>query len=142
VVAAVVAAAVLLVGGIGVGYFALPRTTSSQQALEQFLPGASVTSFAATNGGQLAYASKPGSPDVFVWGSGLRPPPPGHVYQLWTINGKTPSPGPTFVPENGNAVVHMQTNLAGSQVMAVTIEPAGGSMQPTTTPVFTAPINA
>lgn len=142
VVAAGVAAAVLLVGGVGLGYLTLPRTTSSRQALGEFLPGASVTSFSATNGGQLEYASKAGSPDVFVWGSGLRPPPPGHVYQLWTISGKTPSPGPTFVPENGTAVVHMQTDLADSQVMAVTIEPVGGSMQPTTTPIFTAPINA
>lgn len=142
VVAAGVAAALLLAGGIGLGYLTIPRGESAQQAVARCVSGATVTRFSAENGGQLAYTSKSGSTDVCVVGSGVRPPPPGKVYQLWTISGKTPSPGPTFVPQDGTVLVTLRANLAGSQLMAVTIEPSGGSLQPTSDPVFTAPIEA
>jgi anti-sigma-K factor RskA len=61
--------------------------------------------------------------------------PPGKTYQAWVIpNGKSPAPaglfkggaGATFVPIDGKVVT-------GSRV-AVTVEPAGGSAQPTSKP--------
>jgi len=69
-------------------------------------------------------------------------PPAGRVYQLWTISGETAAPGPTFVPKDGSVLARVKVPLAGSDLMAVTIEPEGGSTRPTTEPIFTAPVAA
>ena len=62
--------------------------------------------------------------------------PDDRVYELWF---QDPSaelhPAGVFVPKDGTVAV--QTTLAESfQALAVSIEPSGGSPQPTTTPIF------
>ena len=55
-----------------------------------------------------------------------------HVYQLWSINGGAPtSAGVLDDPGTGAS---MDLPATGSQV-AITVEPAGGSDQPTTEPI-------
>lgn len=54
------------------------------------------------------------------------------VYQLWTITGKEPTSAGLL--QSGNDVMVM-SGVAGAQVVAVTVEPAGGSALPTSTPV-------
>jgi anti-sigma-K factor RskA len=131
----------LVAAGISIGSVVISHEPSQQQALVSYLQsGAKVTQFQATESGQLAYVSKPGSDRVYLVGADLAKPPPGHEYQLWTISGKTPAPGPTFVPSGGKVLLQMSADLSQSQIMAVTLEPAGGSKAPTTTPIFTAPI--
>jgi len=63
---------------------------------------------------------------------------PGHTYQLWLVtrDQKKVSAG-TFEPKsNGSAIVRATYSLAPDSLaaIAVTNEPAGGSLQPTTTP--------
>lgn len=62
--------------------------------------------------------------------------PPGKVYQLWSIEpGAKPAPGPTFnVGRDGKANIEMRAAPEKGLVIAVTVEPAGGSTAPTTTP--------
>ncbi|TAM91636.1 hypothetical protein EPN42_02995 [bacterium] len=62
--------------------------------------------------------------------------PAGEVYQLWSIApGAEPAPGPTFtVGSQGTAHVAMHASPEKGLVIAVTIEPAGGSRAPTTRP--------
>jgi len=62
--------------------------------------------------------------------------PPGRVYQLWSIApGAKPVPGPTFtVDSDGRATVGMHAPPERGLVIAVTVEPQGGSAAPTTTP--------
>lgn len=62
--------------------------------------------------------------------------PAGEVYQLWSIApGAKPAPGPTFTAgSQGTAQVTMHALPEKGLVIAVTIEPAGGSQAPTARP--------
>ena len=69
----------------------------------------------------------------------MHPPPKGHVYQAWTEeNGaKTMAPSVTFMPDRtGVAVISLPVNASAIQYVAVSVEPEGGSKQPTTKPEF------
>ena len=66
--------------------------------------------------------------------SGLLPLQPGQVYQFWLIRGDLPvSAGVFSVDEEGSAVLPVaSTDLVGTfDAMGVSIEPEGGSPQPT-----------
>lgn len=65
-------------------------------------------------------------------------PPPGHVYQAWTLakGAKAVAPSTTFLPGNGGAtVVRLPESATALAAVAVSVEPAGGSKQPTTKPI-------
>ena len=79
------------------------------------------------------------APDrLFVVVHGLAPLPAGKVYQMWTLakGAKMVTPSVTFMPdEHGSAVVVVSANGANTAATAISVEPAGGSPQPTTKPV-------
>ncbi len=61
--------------------------------------------------------------------------PAGHVYQAWGMQETGPvSIG--FVPNHGAAA--LDADLSGADAVAISVEPAGGSSQPTTEPVLVA----
>ncbi len=135
---AAVAAAVALVGGGLVGYSLAPRGTNSQQ-LVAFLaqPGARVVNFIPSGSQQLAVALHAGDHRVWVLGSHLDTPASGKVYELWFLpaSGGRMQPAGTFEP-NGGTVLAPATVNGPVQTLAVTVEPRGGSLQPTTSPIF------
>jgi anti-sigma-K factor RskA len=64
----------------------------------------------------------------------LEPLPPDRVYQFWLIRGDTPVSAGTFtVDDQGRAILPVaSTEAVGSfDAIGVSIEPAGGSSQPT-----------
>ncbi|HKU67538.1 MAG TPA: anti-sigma factor [Candidatus Baltobacteraceae bacterium] len=74
----------------------------------------------------------------------LPPPPKGKVYQAWTLppGATRMSPSVTFVPDaSGVAVVPVPVDAANVAAVAVSIEPDGGSKQPTSTPTFVLKLN-
>lgn len=73
---------------------------------------------------------------------GLAAPPTGKVYQAWVIPPKqNPIPEPTFsVDSSGAGSVDIAAAPAKGDIVAVTLEPAGGSKQPTTKPLIVATI--
>ncbi len=69
----------------------------------------------------------------------LPQPPPGKVYQAWTLarGAKTLVPSLTFTPNaSGLAVVTLPVSPANLAAVAVNVEPAGGTRTPTTKPTF------
>ena len=65
--------------------------------------------------------------------------PAGKVYQAWTVakGAKSLKPSITFTPDpDGVALIEIPQNAANIAVLAVSVEPAGGSKQPTSTPKF------
>jgi anti-sigma-K factor RskA len=69
----------------------------------------------------------------------LQPAPAGRVYQTWTLarGAKTVTPSVTFVPDkSGIAVVALPVSAKNVVAVAVSVEPTGGSPQPTTKPLF------
>lgn len=68
----------------------------------------------------------------------------GEVYQLWIVSAGGALPEATFGVEDaeGAYVFSLGNELSDGDVVAVTVEPAGGSLQPTTDPfVVSGPIS-
>ena len=67
-------------------------------------------------------------------GANLPPLPPGRVYQVWVI---TNAPAPIsagLLGEDGSGIFMTPPDIAAPKLVAVTNEPAGGVLAPTTTP--------
>lgn len=62
--------------------------------------------------------------------------PEDQTFQIWVIEDGTPEPGGTFRPEDGTTAAALDTPITGAEAVAVTVEPAGGSDQPTSDPVL------
>lgn len=69
---------------------------------------------------------------------GLPDLPAGKVYQVWIIHGNNPPiPEPTFTTnERGEGASDIPSFPAAGDVIAVTVEPEGGSKAPTSKPVL------
>jgi anti-sigma-K factor RskA len=73
---------------------------------------------------------------VFVV-AGMDPAPHEHTYELWLIDADGARPAGLFdVDERGRATRMMAGDLDGTLAIGVTVEPLGGSPQPTTDPVM------
>ena len=75
----------------------------------------------AHNGNATLYAS-------------IAPAPPGKTYEAWVIRGKVALPAGIF---RGGGTVNLQLTQSArpGDVIAVTVEPAGGTKAPTTAPI-------
>jgi anti-sigma factor RsiW len=67
--------------------------------------------------------------------SGMDAPPSGKVYQLWFADGEKMRPAGLMDSAGGSEAVLMEGGVGGASAMGVTVEPAGGSPQPTTEPL-------
>jgi anti-sigma-K factor RskA len=85
------------------------------------------------NGGELKVAVSPSQHEMAVDTKGLPALTGGRVYQLWTI-GRGDSVVSVAVIERPGEGAAMDLPPAGTKV-ALTIEPAGGSQQPTKAPI-------
>lgn len=73
---------------------------------------------------------------VFI-ASGLEPAPHEHTYELWVIGDDGAVPAGLFDVDNGETVTQIvEGDFARAAALGVTVEPAGGSPQPTTDPVM------
>jgi anti-sigma-K factor RskA len=86
-------------------------------------------------GGAAAAAVQSGDGALFV-ARDLPPAPGDDVYQLWFLDGDRPVSAGTFEADEGRVVLRTGTSLEGVSGAAVTIEPPGGSEQPTTDPIL------
>ena len=84
-----------------------------------------------------------GSDHLHMQITGLAPLPAGKQYQAWVIPpGGVPKPEPVFSPDaNGSGSVDIPSAPIKGALVAVTVEPAGGSQQPTTKPFLVAKID-
>lgn len=72
---------------------------------------------------------------VFLVG-GMAPPPPERVYQLWLLRGDEAVPaGLLDVDAQGRGGQVMTGDMSDVTAVALTVEPEGGSPQPTTDPI-------
>jgi anti-sigma-K factor RskA len=68
--------------------------------------------------------------------AGLRKAPDEHTYQLWLIEDDEAKSAGTFDVREGISIHETEQSLEGVDVVAVTIEPGDGSVQPTTDPIL------
>ncbi|HEY9086461.1 MAG TPA: anti-sigma factor [Candidatus Tyrphobacter sp.] len=77
-------------------------------------------------------------PRLYIAVRSLPAPPAGRVYQAWTLarGARSVAPSVTFKPDNGGAaVVPLPVDARSIAAVAVSVEPDGGSRQPTTKPI-------
>jgi anti-sigma-K factor RskA len=80
---------------------------------------------------------------VLLVASRLPAPPPGKTYEMWIIRGGKPAPAGLFGSSPQGNAMHLYrppTPPAESDVVAVTLEAAGGVAAPTSAPIIVAPL--
>lgn len=105
-----------------------------QQALADLLtdPSAVVVHGDMTGGG-VATAILTDEAALFS-AAGLPDPGADHVYQLWVVSGDQAASAGVLADDAGTAR-QLADDFSSGDALAVTVEPAGGSDQPTTTPL-------
>lgn len=64
--------------------------------------------------------------------------PDDRTCQIWVIRGDVPSPSGLFQPDGNMTATPITNSIKKADTIAVTVEPAGGSDQPTSDPVLQA----
>ena len=121
----------------------LNQARAQNQALNLILsaPGVRVVSQATTKGGVATVVLAADRHELAVVTSGLPALPAGKVYQLWLI-GKTKTVSAGLLPaaRAGQTPAVLATGVVKGDTLGLTVEPAPGSKQPTTTPILALPL--
>lgn len=135
--AAVLAAFALVTGS-------LVQTRSKLRERDQVLTALIHSKGAADLQGDVGATGKlvPTSEGAYLLVAGLGEPPAGHTYQLWLLHGTSPTSAGTFDPDDGVAIITTNLDTASFDAAAVTIEPQGGSPEPTTDPILSGSLSA
>ncbi|MFJ5954936.1 anti-sigma factor domain-containing protein [Paenarthrobacter sp. NPDC092416] len=124
------AAAVIALGGVGVGAY----VAAQNDPVNQVLQAQDVQKKTApVPGGGTATISASSAKDSFVvLMDGVAPAPDGKVYQLWTLpkDGSAPVPQGTMDAETLSKPAVVK-GLSSASSVAITVEPTGGSSSPT-----------
>jgi anti-sigma-K factor RskA len=64
--------------------------------------------------------------------------PEDRTCQIWVIKGDVPKPSGLFQPDANGTATPITNSVRKGDVIAVTVEPAGGSKKPTSDPVLLA----
>lgn len=135
-VVAVAAAAVVIAGGVAVGT-SLGRDdeAAAVQAIEA-APDAERAEVAMADGtvATVVWAASEGRSAVLF--EGLDDAPEGSVYQAWYIDAAGPHSAGTFSAEGASTAFVLEGELGQGAVVGITVEPEGGSEQPTTEPIL------
>lgn len=135
------AAVIAIVALAGTSLFLQARVDSAEQLAVQLRdaigaagqPGAQVAAVAGTDAqpGAGGFVVLPADGSGYLVVDGLAPLAAGQVYEAWTIVGDAaPVPAGLATPTDGLAIFPLATG-APVQVVALTIEPVGGSETPT-----------
>ena len=99
-------------------------------------PDARTTSAATSAGGTATVVSSLREAAIVFTSSGLRALPPTEVYELWFIGDGGARPAGLVPPASGGGTEPvLASGLGPGDKVGVTIEPAGGTAAPTTTPI-------
>jgi anti-sigma-K factor RskA len=138
---AVAAAAVIALGGVGVGAY----ITDQNDPLNQVVRADDVreASVPVAAGGTATVLISSSKDAVVVKMNGVPAPPAGKVYQMWLIpkDGSAPvSQG--LMDEAALSKPAVVKGIASAAALGITVEPVGGSAIPTFPTVATAPLTA
>ena len=140
VVAVVALAAAVTLGVITAttrGSLDAERAHSQQIAAVLAAPDARIVTGPTSAGGTATVVVSLRRGAIVFTSSGLRVLPSSEVYQLWFLGpGSARSAGLVPAPaSSGTTAPVLATGLANGDKVGVTVEPAGGTNQPTTTPI-------
>jgi anti-sigma-K factor RskA len=132
---AAAAAVVVGLGALGVGLALEPTPTPSTAEQVFAAPDVRTVSGPIPTGGTATVVfSREKNAGVLVMNN-VAPPQPGTIYQMWLIDDKGPKSAGTMDANNVRpSTTAVLSDLGDSRMLAFTVEPPGGSAQPTTTP--------
>ena len=122
---------------------ALNQAREHDQALAKILgaPHVTLLSQRTTKGGVAVVVLDAAKRQLVVATSGLPALPAGKVYQLWLIGPvKIVSAGLLPTAQAGVTTPVVATGITKGDKLGLTVEPAGGSKQPTTVPILALPL--
>jgi anti-sigma-K factor RskA len=117
---------------------ALARTLAQEHVTLADMLGTDTKRYEVTGGAVITRGSH-----VYLAMSTMPEPPKGQVYQAWTLakGAKKVAPSVTFVPDaHGATVISLPIDARTTAAVAVSLEPDGGSKQPTTKPILLVPL--
>lgn len=139
-IAAAAAAVALIAGGIAVGTSLATNSSTSISAQAASIQNAAdvrtrTVSIAGGGTAKLAWSRKEARADIRV--TALPELASGKTYELWYIRGSKAIPAGTFDPDaDGSATAILTGTYRVGDVIGLTVEPAGGSLKPTTAPIL------
>ena len=92
----------------------------------------SVVSLTGPGEGTMRFAYSPTTGQGVLIGDGLAAVDEAQTYQAWLIDDGVPQPAGLFSPTDGEVTFAVEGDPGTAEAVAVTLEPAGGSPQPTT----------
>jgi len=142
--AAGVAAAVVLGVILAGTQHQLSNAQAENRAIARVLaaPDARVLAQSTAAGGTAVVVVSSAERALIVTTAGLRPLPASKVYEAWLINPKRTRPaGLLPAPQGGRTRPLLATGLMPGDELGLTVEPAGGTAKPTTTPILVLPLS-
>jgi hypothetical protein len=121
----------------------LNRVRAQNQEISGVLtaPDAKLLTSRTTAGGAAVVVLAPSRRQLVVTTAGLPALPPGKVYQLWLIGPvKIVSAGLLPAAEGGRTPPVLASGIVAGDKLGLTVEPAPGTAQPTTTPILALPL--
>jgi anti-sigma-K factor RskA len=139
--AGIAAAALIAAGALGVStYQANQRANDVQAAADEVTalladPNAVVEHSDVTGGGAGTFVMSPGDGRALFMASDLSDPGTGQTYQLWAIDESGAASVGLLEPTAADSTTLLHIPV-GSTAFGMTVEPLGGSGQPTSKPVL------
>lgn len=117
------------------------RESQAQVAAVLTAEDAQVVTVGDATGPHGRVVTSPSHGRTVVVAGGLPVVSSDHVLELWLIDEAGATPAGLFRPDaDGRAVHLLASDLAGVDAVGVTVEPRGGSPEPTTTPILLAEV--
>jgi anti-sigma-K factor RskA len=139
-VAAVSLAVAIAIGAVGLATRGeLNRARAQNQAIAAVLaaPDARIVTQVTAVGGTATVVVSRAERKIIFTTAGLPPLPAAKVYELWLIGPpQIRRAGLLPAPSAGKTAPLLASGLAAGDKVGVTVEPAGGTSQPTTTPIL------
>jgi anti-sigma-K factor RskA len=116
----------------------LQQAQAGNQAIAAVLaaPDARIESAGSSVGGTLTAVISAHDHEAVITTAGMPAPPGSRVYQLWVISGTgARSAGLLPAARSGTSTPVLAGGIQPGDRLGITLEPAGGSTHPTTTPI-------
>jgi anti-sigma-K factor RskA len=143
----VAAAAVAVAAGLGVTQVVtqhqLDNARASGTAITRVVtaPDAHTETIRSSGGGTVTVVVSAKYRAAVVTSRGMPALTGSQVYQVWVMNG-TGARSAGLLPHTGPADSVLAASVTPGDKIGITVEPAGGTSQPTTDPVVTLPVSA
>jgi anti-sigma-K factor RskA len=120
------------------------RTEQRQVTAVLNAPGARIVTVRTALGGSATVVVASRLHELVFTSRGMPAQPGSKVYQLWLMraNGSATSAGLLSLSSDGSTAPVLASGLLPGDRVGVTVEPAGGTTRPTTTPIVVIPVSS